>query len=121
MEKITIETFNPKLSTANIIFGHSSGHFTSKENRNLVATLLKQAGHKVKLTSQRNVQLHPEYVEDFVGTYETGFGNSDYTRMWSVLYTVELKPDVDYEETSAGQNELANDRRLSNFDSKFDG
>jgi hypothetical protein len=49
---------------------------------------LKASGYNVRRGSIRNVQLHPMYVQD-VPSGDTGFGNTDYMRFWSVLYTVE--------------------------------
>lgn len=74
--------------TAVILKGR--GVFQNKANRDAVATLLKVAGHKVKLSSSRSQQIHPEYVTDFVGTYETGFGNTDYQTFFPNLYKIEI-------------------------------
>lgn len=64
--------------------------FQSKETRDNVAKLLKSEGKKVRKGSTRGQQLHPEYIADFVGTYETGFGNTDYQRVWAILYSLEV-------------------------------
>lgn len=61
------------------------GLFRSKETRDRVALLC--GGRK---SSVRNQQLHPEYVVDYVGSYTTGFGNTDYQTSWSVLYELTL-------------------------------
>jgi hypothetical protein len=60
------------------------GLFISKETRDAVAAIT--GGRK---SSVRNQQLHPEYIVDFVGSYYTGFGNTDYQRSWSTLYELE--------------------------------
>ena len=60
--------------------------FISKEKRDLLAAKLKQEGYNVKNSSCRGQQLHPEYVEDYEGLIETGFGNSQYQTFFSVLY-----------------------------------
>lgn len=63
--------------------------FQSKETRDAVAAELKKRGKSFKKCSTRGQRMHPEYVTDFVGTYETGFGNQDYLTTWKVLYTIE--------------------------------
>lgn len=60
--------------------------FESKETRDRVAAELKRRGKKIKKGSTRGQILHPEYVTDFVGEYETGVGNTDYNTYWKVLY-----------------------------------
>lgn len=60
--------------------------FISKEKRNLLASKLKQEGHIVKKSSCRGQFIHPEYVEDYEGQIETGFGNSQYNTFFKVLY-----------------------------------
>lgn len=67
------------------------GLFCKKENRNAVAKLLKSQGYTVKITSDRGSRLHPQYVADFVGTYETGFGNCDYMTNWGTLFCIEIQ------------------------------
>jgi len=64
--------------------------FCNKGTRNEVAKELKKRGYRVKLSSTRGSTLHPEYVTDYVGAYETGFGNTDYNTHWSVLYSIEV-------------------------------
>lgn len=66
------------------------GTFTDKRERDLVKHGLRSLGYKVKCGSMKMQRLHPEYITDFIGTYETGFGNSDYERIWGTLYTVEI-------------------------------
>lgn len=65
--------------------------FCNKDLRDEVAKHLTRAGYLVRKGSVRGQQLHPEYVTDFVGEYQTGFGNTDYLTYWSVLYTIEIK------------------------------
>ena len=60
--------------------------FISKEKRNELAAKCKKEGYIVKKSNVRNQQLHPEYIEDYEGQIEIGFGNSDYRRYWQVLY-----------------------------------
>lgn len=66
--------------------------YISKARRDAKYRELKARGEDVKRSSIRNQQLHPEYITDASEegiTYQTGFGNSDYRRMWGVLYTIE--------------------------------
>lgn len=65
------------------------GLFQSKETRDAVCVQLRQEGCVPDKGSVRGQQLHPEYVTDYVGTYYTGFGNTDYQTYWPVLYTIE--------------------------------
>jgi hypothetical protein len=60
------------------------GLFQSKETRDAVAKLIGARYRR----SVRGQQLHPEYVTDYVGSYHTGFGNTDYQTYWSVLYEI---------------------------------
>jgi hypothetical protein len=61
------------------------GLFQSKEKRDAVHAIV--GGRR---SSVRGQQLHPEYVTDYVGSYHTGFGNTDYQTYFSVLYAVDL-------------------------------
>lgn len=65
-------------------------HFQDKLVRDAVAEVLKAEGHQVKKTSSRGSVLHPEYVQDFIGEFETGFGSTDYTTHWKTLYNVQV-------------------------------
>jgi hypothetical protein len=60
--------------------------FQSKENRDKAYLLLKQAG----ITSIRGVTgityIHPEYIEDYKGEIEIGFGNTMYQTSFTKLY-----------------------------------
>ena len=62
--------------------------FKDKGKRDEVAKELKGLGYKVKRGNATNQQLHPEYVEDYEGSIETGFGNSMYQMFWRKLYTL---------------------------------
>ena len=64
--------------------------FISKEKRDLLAAKLKQEGYSVKNSSCRGQQIPPEYIEDYEGVIETGFGNSQYTTFFSVLYNLRV-------------------------------
>lgn len=68
-----------------------SGLFRSKETRDAVYAALKE--HKDLRITRGNVsnqQLHPEYVTDYVGRLETGFGNMQYQTFWSKLYSIDI-------------------------------
>lgn len=61
--------------------------FQSREIRDDVARFLKEErGVTTRKGSSRNQCLHPEYVLDYEGTLETGFGNTQYQTHWPVLY-----------------------------------
>jgi hypothetical protein len=75
---------------AGFVWWRDSSLFQSKEKRDAVFECLKKNGHNVRKGTARNQRLHPEYVIDYVGTYETGFGNTDYDRHWKVLYRLEV-------------------------------
>jgi hypothetical protein len=72
------------------VYGRMGCLFQSKETRDAVAKWLKAKGIKTKKGTSRGQQLHPEFVQDFVGTYETGFGNADYQTRWGTLYRLSL-------------------------------
>jgi hypothetical protein len=63
--------------------------FQSKDTRDTVHAILKQRGYRVVRRSIRNCRLHPEYIADYVGCFEVGFGNTDYMSEWNNLYTIE--------------------------------
>ena len=66
--------------------------YISKARRNARAKELKALGLTVKLRSYGPCQLHPQYLQDAAAegiTYQTGFGNTDYTRLWDKIYIVE--------------------------------
>lgn len=73
-----------------MVLSRMTGRFESKDKRDAVAKSIKASGRKVKLTSSRCTEIHPEYVTDFVGEYETGFGNTDYQTFFRNLYTIEV-------------------------------
>ncbi|RLE43286.1 hypothetical protein DRJ19_02855 [Candidatus Woesearchaeota archaeon] len=62
--------------------------YKDRRNRDKRARELKAKGYVVKKYSIRNQVLHPEYVKDWDGEYETGFGNLDYKTLHPVLYGV---------------------------------
>ncbi len=66
-------------------------HYISRERRDTRYRELIAAGHRVRRRSSRNQQIHPEYIEDYEGTYQTGFGNTDYKTCFAVLYGIESR------------------------------
>lgn len=71
----------------------NSGTFQFRGNRDARAReLAAQYGRKnVHVSSMRNQNLHPMYVDDYDGLLDTGFGNSQYRTFWSRLYMVEVR------------------------------
>lgn len=65
--------------------------FCNRKNRDNYARELKAQGYKVRRTSTRNQLIHPEYIHDYNGYYETGFGNGYYKTHFGVLYIVEME------------------------------
>ena len=70
-------------------------HFMNKENRDKAFILVKQAGLNARKTTSSNQRIHPEYIEDYKGTIETGFGNSMYNMNFSKLYNLEIRQEYD--------------------------
>jgi hypothetical protein len=70
--------------------GGAGWHFISRDNalRFKTALALRNKGRIVKLKKQVQ-RIHPEYIEDYSGSYETGFGNEDYLRTFTI-YTVRM-------------------------------
>jgi hypothetical protein len=93
--------------------------FQNKQTRDEVFKILKAhtslySGFKVRRGSVKFQQLHPEYINDFVGTYEIGFGNSDYMRLWTVLYTVEVVTNLSLGVKQALVNRLIDNIKETN-------
>jgi hypothetical protein len=65
--------------------------FASRKKRDAYWRELKEnfPSKKFVRTTSRNQCLHPMYVSDYEGKYDTGFGNTDYDMYWARLYTVE--------------------------------
>ena len=57
--------------------------FQSKKTRDRIARECKACGMQVKRRSVRNQILHPQYVEDFVGS------DPDHRKHFAILYTLE--------------------------------
>jgi hypothetical protein len=66
------------------------GSFQFKATRDEVAKHLKSLGIPTRKGSIRNQLMHPEYITDYVGSYETGFGNTDHRTHFAAVYTLEV-------------------------------
>ena len=77
------KTFNQELTIQKLNSGRNL-HFMDKTKRDAI---FKLCGGK-KSTS-RNQKIHPEYIEDFEGEIETGFGNSQYQTYFKILYNLQ--------------------------------
>ena len=67
--------------------------FCNRETRDMAyRDLLSQGISKRNITraSIRNQLIHPQYIEDYPGAYETGFGNTDYKTHFAVLYELRI-------------------------------
>lgn len=73
------------------MFGNTRELFQDKEKRDARYKELRVAGKKVIRSSTGPQQIHPQYVEDYVGAakYDTGFGNMVYKTFFKNLYVVE--------------------------------
>lgn len=67
--------------------------FQSKANRDAAAKHLRIMYGKdnVRASSMRNQNLHPQYIEDWEGEVETGFGNTQYNTFFPAIYTVTVE------------------------------
>jgi hypothetical protein len=63
--------------------------FMVKANRDRAFNLLSAKGVRARKTSSSNQRIHPEYVEDYVGVIETGFGNTMYQTPFKKLWKIE--------------------------------
>jgi len=73
------------------VISRGRGTFQSKELRDAVCKLIKLHGHTPVRRRTTGQQLHPQYVTDYVGTLEIGFGNSMYQTYFSKLYLIDVK------------------------------
>ena len=69
----------------------STLRFMHKVNRDKAYELVKKVGLKGKKSTSRGQRIHPEYLEDYSGEIETGFGNSMYQSYFAVIYNLEVK------------------------------
>lgn len=65
--------------------------FSNKENRDRAYKQLVDAGYQVRRTVHNNQLIHPEYIEDYSGNIETGYGNTMYRTGFSKLYVIDKK------------------------------
>ena len=65
--------------------------YQNMKKRNERKKELKAQGYQVLVRSSIGSQLHPQYVTDYSGTFETGFGNTDYLTSWGKLYHLEAR------------------------------
>lgn len=63
--------------------------FQDRKLRDEVARLIRKQRIKLKLRSSRGQETHPEYVDDYEGTIESGFGNTMYKTYFPHLYHIE--------------------------------
>lgn len=75
-----------KLSSISV----GSYKFKSKDERDKWDKIAKSMGYVTKKSSIRAQNLHPEYIDDYEGQIETGFGNSMYDMFWAVIYKLEV-------------------------------
>lgn len=66
-------------------------HYANKENREIAYNILKNNGVIAKKSNSSNQQIHPEYIEDYTGMIEIGFGNSMYQTFFKKLYNLEVQ------------------------------
>lgn len=72
-----------------MVFGRSRGQtFQSKKLRDAVARLVAKRGIIATKGVRHNQNMHPEYVDDYEGEIETGFGNTMYDTFFKALYTL---------------------------------
>lgn len=91
MATLVTKTESSVEELAEAVRSRGSGRFKSKETRDAVVRMLHKWGYSVTRGSIRGQNLHPEYVTDYVGSYYTGFGNTDYQTYWPVLYELTVR------------------------------
>ena len=66
-------------------------HYLSIEKRNARVKDLRSKGYLVKVHASYNQQIHPRYINDWVGPEkdDTGFGNEVYKTFVAKLYGLE--------------------------------
>lgn len=62
--------------------------YSKKENRDKAVTLLKNTGITCFKSVLNNQYIHPEYIEDYQGEIEIGFGNTMYQTRFEKLYLI---------------------------------
>ncbi len=70
--------------------------FQNKANRDRAAKELKAQGYQVRISRHVNQLMHPRYIEDYeypeYAQENSGFGNTIYKTLFSVVYHLEAKP-----------------------------
>ena len=93
----TIEKQNTTLNVVNRISIKRTVYYQNKENRDMAFKILKESDFLkdnnmiARKTSTTNQNIHPEYIEDYEGTIEIGFGNSMYQTLFNKLYKIEIR------------------------------
>lgn len=73
--------------------------FMNIKNRNAKAKELIEQGYKIRKSSIRGQEVHPEYVDDYeqnvrpLSSLDRGFGNTMYKTYFKVLYLIDV---IDY-------------------------
>ncbi len=86
-KKDTTEEVRDRIANRKIL------HYQKKENRNKAYILLKNVGIMPEKSTSSNCQIHPEYIEDYAGTIEVGFGNSMYLTYFKKLYDLKREKE----------------------------
>lgn len=73
----------------------SKGHLLF-QNKHIRDDVARNAGRllgtdRVSRSSVKNQQVHPEYIADYAGSFETGFGNTMYKTFFTTLYILEYR------------------------------
>ena len=68
--------------------------YQNKIKRNERKKELQAQGYVVTVRSSSGDRLHPQYVTDYEGEYQTGFGNKDYLTSWGKLYHLEAREKI---------------------------
>jgi hypothetical protein len=62
--------------------------FQNKAERDAFAKEMKNKGISIKKSSMAGQIMHPQYIADYEGEFQTGFGNTDYRTMFPTIYKV---------------------------------
>ena len=89
---ITKQKENTTLKAVERIQNKNKLLFMNKENRDTAFKLILKDLNTVaiKKSNISNQQTHPEYIEDYKGLIETGFGNDMYKTFFKKLYKIEI-------------------------------
>lgn len=91
-KSLNAQTVNKPDYTKDVLnrIGKRSLHYQSKERRDEAFKILKDKGISAKKTTSSSQEIHPEYIEDYKGEIETGFGNTMYRTYFKKLYNIEV-------------------------------